>query len=258
MSFSSFTANNTFFEWLTGYNSVTVQLNRMIEGIYQTTGNITITNASTTSPLGLEVISGNVKAPLYQVGPGTLTAPSIHNYGNGNTSTGINFPGSNNMVLVTGANNVLFVANTRRIGILSNSPTYDLDLTGTFRNTSDLYTGGKIGVGTTSPSYNVHIVGALYATGNVVAESDIRSKENIEILSSALEKVMKLQGVSFNKIGETSRKIGLIAQDVQKVVPEVIDSDEKGYLAINYSVLVALLIEAIKEMNSKKCGCGCK
>ena len=81
--------------------------------------------------------------------------------------------------------------------------------------------------------------------------SDKRLKKNIKQIESALDKVNKLQGVSFKWKKGNKKEIGLIAQDVKKVLPEVVNgSDKKGY-SINYGNITALLIEAIKEQQTQ-------
>lgn len=88
------------------------------------------------------------------------------------------------------------------------------------------------------------------ANGNIIrTASDQRLKQNIVTIDSALDKVLRLRGVNFNwkdgaKYGSNT-EIGLIAQEVEKVVPEVV-SNGNEYKSVNYQVLTALLIEAIK------------
>jgi len=80
--------------------------------------------------------------------------------------------------------------------------------------------------------------------------SDRRLKKNIKTIESALDKVMQLRGVSFNwKEGTEKTQIGLIAQEVEKILPEVVNypEDEKGNYTISYGKIVGLLVEAIKE-----------
>jgi hypothetical protein len=100
----------------------------------------------------------------------------------------------------------------------------------------------------------VEINGTLTMT-NVVSPSDRRLKRNIEPLNSSLDKVMHLQGVSYEwKVEENPgrgftsyREIGLIAQDVEGVIPELVRTDSEGYKALAYDKMVPVLIEAIKE-----------
>lgn len=110
-------------------------------------------------------------------------------------------------------------------------------------------TNGNVGIGTTTPTYKLHVIGRFKSDG-INETSDIRLKKNIQPIADALAKVMQLQGVTYewNKEGmEEGLNIGLIAQEVEKILPEVVDTDNEGYKSVQYSVLVALLIEAIKE-----------
>lgn len=92
--------------------------------------------------------------------------------------------------------------------------------------------------------------GTLTMVGNVLAYSDERLKENIVTVDGALEKVSQLRGVFYNKINDKSKtkKLGVIAQEVQAIVPEVVIADADGMLAVDYGNIVGLLIEAIKEL----------
>ena len=85
--------------------------------------------------------------------------------------------------------------------------------------------------------------------------SDARFKTNITTLVDALENLKKLRGVSYDwdqdsnpeRNFDNSKQIGLIAQEIEKVYPELVNTDAKGYKSVEYSKLVAVLIEAIKE-----------
>jgi hypothetical protein len=94
--------------------------------------------------------------------------------------------------------------------------------------------------------------GAITATGNVTAFSDIKLKENIEPIGDALYKVGRLNGVTYNRkdIEGNPRQSGLIAQDVQAVLPEVV-MDNDGTLSVAYGNMVGLLVEAIKELKAE-------
>ncbi|MBA4373470.1 MAG: hypothetical protein C0402_11495 [Thermodesulfovibrio sp.] len=90
---------------------------------------------------------------------------------------------------------------------------------------------------------------------DIAAASDVRYKKEIHPLASSLIKVMQLQGVSYilktdeykGRGFKEGRQIGLIAQDVEKVFPELVLTDSKGYKAVSYDKLVPVLIEAMKE-----------
>jgi IMP dehydrogenase/GMP reductase len=97
----------------------------------------------------------------------------------------------------------------------------------------------------------------LWANGTTYA-SDGRFKKNIEPLQESLEKVLQLQGVSYemktaefpNQYFNAGQQVGLIAQEVEKIVPEVVSENPDGYKAIDYSKLVPLLIESIKAQQA--------
>ena len=102
-------------------------------------------------------------------------------------------------------------------------------------------------------STGVNITGALVATGDVTAFSDITLKENIEVIPNALDKVSQIRGVTFTRkdLDDESRKSGVIAQDVEKVLPEVVTTNEDGIKTVAYGNLVGLLIESIKELKAE-------
>ena len=121
---------------------------------------------------------------------------------------------------------------------------------------------GNVGIGDTTPSYKLDVAGTIRATGDVIAYSDVRVKENIKTIDNSLEKVSKLRGVEFNKIGDNKKSIGVIAQEIEKVIPEVVKEDDKGMKSVAYGNISGLLIEAIKELKAEieelklnKCNC---
>jgi len=89
----------------------------------------------------------------------------------------------------------------------------------------------------------------VYAAGYYY-NSDRSLKENIKPLENSLEKVQKLQGVSYNLIETKEEHIGFIAQEVEEVVPQLVKGEE-GEKVLNYAQMVALLTEAIKEQQAQ-------
>ena len=107
---------------------------------------------------------------------------------------------------------------------------------------------------------SLDISGNLVVGGNVTAygsPSDIRLKENVEVIPDALDKVKQLRGVTFNYIKDGNKSTGLIAQDLEKVLPDAVyvtsdvDDGEDKHLAIRYGNTVGLLVEAIKELEAR-------
>jgi hypothetical protein len=118
------------------------------------------------------------------------------------------------------------------------------------------YQFNSIGIGTAAST----VEGELRATGDIVAfySSDIRLKENITPIPNALEKVNQISGNTYDwKEGydeihsHKGNDVGVIAQELEKVLPEVVTERETGYKAVNYEKIVPLLIEAIKELSAK-------
>ena len=96
---------------------------------------------------------------------------------------------------------------------------------------------------------NVSTQGSFTASGDVTAYSDIRVKENILTIDNALEKTLALRGVYYNRTDkeDKSQKIGVIAQEVQQVLPQLVQEQFDGMLGVSYGNMAGLFIEAIKE-----------
>jgi len=107
---------------------------------------------------------------------------------------------------------------------------------------------------TTASGYAIYAGNSIYSTGNVVAASDERKKENIEPIKNALAIVKNLAGVYYNMIDdeEKKRRVGFIAQKTDPHLPEVVyyqkDNDQYG---VSYGDVTAVLAEAIKELDEK-------
>jgi hypothetical protein len=118
-----------------------------------------------------------------------------------------------------------------------------------------VYMSGALGVGTSTPT----TAGLIRATNDVVAfySSDERLKENKVVLIEALNKVNQLSGYEFDWIPmvgiheNEGHDVGVIAQEVEKILPEVVTTRDNGYKAVKYEKIVPLLIEAIKELSNE-------
>jgi hypothetical protein len=111
----------------------------------------------------------------------------------------------------------------------------------------------RVGVVQNQPSYALDVTGEIRATGDIIAYSDMRMKKDVQTLESALDKVSKLRGVSYRmkNSDKDDLKIGVIAQEVQQVIPEVVSEDDNGNLSVAYGNMVGLLIEAVKELSTQ-------
>jgi hypothetical protein len=94
--------------------------------------------------------------------------------------------------------------------------------------------------------------GTFTASGNIAANSDAKLKTNVKTIDNALSKVSALRGVTFDRIDTGKAGLGLIAQEAQKVIPELVHEDTKdGTLSISYGNIVGLLVEAVKELRAE-------
>ena len=118
--------------------------------------------------------------------------------------------------------------------------------------TGNTFIAGNLRVGDSSAaSYPLHVVGHAYASGDMISASDIRLKDQIEAINNATDIIASLEGKRYIKDGEPS--VGLIAQEVEGVLPEVVHTanDEMGLKSVSYGNLVAVLIEAHKELTDR-------
>ncbi len=136
-----------------------------------------------------------------------------------------------------------------------------------WRNAMVVLRSGNIGIGTSTPNYLLEVNGTIKAN-NVSETSDLRLKRNVTTLNNSLQKILQMRGVNFywkpeeeikNALGThekcqypETKQIGVIAQEVEKIVPEVVETDAKGFKSVDYSKLTPVLIEAVKELKAEK------
>jgi hypothetical protein len=113
---------------------------------------------------------------------------------------------------------------------------------------------GKVGIGTTNATSKLHVIGDVRVSGDIAAAnfnstSDISLKGNIKIIEDPIEKVLQLNGVTFNWKENQKPSIGVIAQELEKVLPELVTQGD--IKSVNYNGLIGLLIEAIKEQQKQ-------
>ncbi|WP_335919479.1 tail fiber domain-containing protein [Shewanella algae] len=120
------------------------------------------------------------------------------------------------------------------------------------------YAGGHQFLWTANGQVNVALGdGGVWTRSNMSAYSDIRVKSNIEKIDNALDKIVQISGYTYNRTDledTATRHSGVIAQEVQKILPEVVseisDGEDGTHLSVNYSGLIPLLIEGIKEQKT--------
>ncbi|MDY8137943.1 tail fiber domain-containing protein [Aquimarina sp. 2201CG5-10] len=114
---------------------------------------------------------------------------------------------------------------------------------------------GDVGIGDSTPDVALDVVGDINYTGTIADVSDRRLKENFKPIDDVLVKIMAIEGLSYTMKDDDKkvREYGVIAQDVQKVFPEMVKVIEKeeGYLGVSYTQLIPVLLEAIKEQQKE-------
>ena len=114
-----------------------------------------------------------------------------------------------------------------------------------------IYANGNVGIGTTNPSERLEVNGNVKASAFWYS-SDINLKQNIQNIPNALQKIQQLNGVYFQWKESGKDGVGVIAQDIEKVFPELVATDPNtGLKSVSYGNLVAPLIEAIKEQQKQ-------
>ena len=163
------------------------------------------------------------------VGDGSNSAPSITN--SGDTNTGIYFPGADKVGITAGG-------------------TLEVDV-----SIKGMQLASSLGVGTSASG----TTGEIRATNDITAfySSDKRLKDNITPITDPLSKISQLGGYTFDWIpkegihSHEGRDVGVIAQEVEEVLPEVTTTRDNGYKAVKYEKIVPLLIECIKAQQSQ-------
>lgn len=118
-----------------------------------------------------------------------------------------------------------------------------------------------VGIGASNPTYPFQVQTtsnsiSIYAAGDIAAFSDARYKCNIQTIPNALNKVNTISGYTFERMDATGqphgkRLAGVLAQEMQEVLPEVVNADADGNLSVAYGNISALLIQAIKELKAE-------
>lgn len=123
---------------------------------------------------------------------------------------------------------------------------------GTGTNTYNTYfTAGNVGIGSTIPTSKLTIVGNVSVSGVLTAtdfnsSSDVNLKENIKPVSNAIDIISNLDGVYFTWKSDGKESVGVIAQQVEQYLPQLVNSNETSK-TVNYNGLIGVLIQAIKE-----------
>jgi hypothetical protein len=188
------------------------------------------------------------------------------------------------------AGDVIAYTSTGKVGINSTTPAYTLDVNGTLNangngtfsglltagtfnvntinavsTTSTAVTATTINTGSITTSSNVTVggnittAGAINAAGDIIAfyTSDERLKDNVKTITSALDKIDNIRGVEYDwnvdlQATHAGHDVGVLAQEIESVIPEAVVTRPDGYKAVNYEKIIPLLIQAIKELKANQ------
>ena len=212
-----------------------------------------------------------------------LSSHSDTNYGDiGNKAVDLSYSDTKNATprgasadysLATGLNTTASGKNSTAMGMNTTASDYGSFVIGQYNDAlSSITSGGSatdynadntafvIGNGTSNAKSdafkvkfngNTTVSNNLTVSGDVVISSDVRLKSNIVSLGSTLSKLLLIDGKTYTMKKNNKQKIGVLAQDIQKVFPELVSKDENEMLAVNYQGLVPVLINALKEQHTK-------
>ena len=213
--------------------------NARLSGVALADGSVTIT--------GVETHTANVN----------LGDSDYINLGAGNDLQ-LYHDGSNSYIKEAGTGNLKILAN--EFVLRNAADTIDMISGVTATGVVSLHYGG--GVKLATESGGIAVTGAITATGDITAfyTSDETLKTNIANIENPMEKVAQLNGVSYNWTDEAQAKydhlngdkeVGVIAQQVEKVLPEMVGTRDDGTKAVRYERMCALLIECVKDLQTQ-------
>jgi hypothetical protein len=238
--------------------ATSLQTARTINGVsFDGTANITVAD-STKLPLAGGSLSGRLTSPSILIDKSSKTASGISWYSStytswqdymaqaGTTENGV----LGNLTAPSGA----LVTSWGKRSVIEPSAGYGWTFeTVTMSGTTPTIVAEISSTGESRWSGAMTVVGNITATGNITAFSDARLKENITKIPDALNKLNQLKGVTYTRkdLATNQQYAGLIAQDVQKALPEAVAITEGDTLAVDYNGVIGLLVEAIKELNNR-------
>ena len=252
-------------------NAATVVTNANLTGHITSTGNAAVLGSFTSAQL-LAALTDETGtgAAVFATSP-TITTPTIATI-NGVASTNILLDSDADIVLdADGADIILkdggttFAALTQSGGELliksGATPTTAVTFSGANATVAGTLASGALNVGSATGA----TTGQIKASGDIIAfaSSDATLKTDVAVITDALAKVNSLRGVTYtwneeaNTLGLHGTDTGVIAQEVARVLPEVVTTRDSGHMAVKYDKMIGLLIEAIKELDIKVSKCTC-
>jgi hypothetical protein len=121
-------------------------------------------------------------------------------------------------------------------------------------STVGVLTATNIGIGTTNPTSKLYVNGNVFVSGIITATdfnsaSDIRLKENIQKIDNPIDKIIRIEGVTFDWKTNNKSSMGVIAQNIEKVLPQLVNGEDSK--TVNYNGIIGLLIECVKTQQEQ-------
>lgn len=260
MAINQLSTANTFEQWLIATQSLIAFANSITDASggtftsntaeYVITGNLTVGNTVTCITMNTDVIifndgtrlDSNVQivnayahsnAAFNKANAANVLAQQAYDYANTISLSG-EIAGDNVIVLYGVTANTI-VANvsisTANITVTNNVSTGNINVTNSLSTTN--------------------LTATLITATDVNTTSDIALKNNIEPISNPLDVLEQITGYSFNWKSDGSKAYGFTAQDLEKILPEIVRTRDDGFKGINYLNLIAFLVEAIKELRKE-------
>jgi hypothetical protein len=170
--------------------------------------------------------------------------------------------GSSSQWVEASPQNRVFTSSTAPVGALNGDLWWDTDVGKLFvfyddgsttqwvQATPDILSEGP--AGTFTLNGNLVVTGDTTIQGKLYETSDEKLKTNVKTIDSAVDIVNQLRGVEFNWVKDGTQSYGVIAQELEKILPFLVRQDPTGTKTVNYSALIGLLIQAIQELSQPK------
>ncbi len=202
--------------------------------VVSSTGSNAVIPSATTAAAGLLTAADKVKLD-------GIVAGATANSSDSTLLARANHTGTQAISTVSGLQAALDAKFNTSGGTVSGQTVFSHTANATSATTGAIRTNGGLGVALD-----------IYAGGNVTAYSDIRKKTNIEVIKNPLEKLHQVRGATYDRLDTGRREAGMIAQEWQRVLPEVVMGNEDG-LSLAYGNSMALVVEAVKELHGLHC-----
>ena len=249
-SSDSLSCSNVFADGLIGIGTNTPTQRLDVRGNIYSSGNITCSNVFVDGLMGLGTINPtqklDVRGNIYS--SGTITCSNISIIGDFVTMNTVTSNTEQIVITNDGTGPALKVIQS---GNNSVAEFYDSE------SGIAMYIGnlGNVGIGTTNMTAGKLVVygGDIYCQEDIVGGSDIRYKTNIRTIENSIEIINSLRGVRYDRVSNNKASFGVIAQEVEKIIPEVIRTDIGDYKGVVYTQIIPILIEAIKKLEERIC-----